>query len=144
MLSCLCIIIIYVSEKIMVVVVVLMIINITNTVIAFTTRTPFVLGCKGRELEAFWEIHWLSLSILQIYSMFLIVMSWELCESLSYGQHSYLMFESSHFWWESNPRSHKIGLQISGLLTNHSTAETLLSHWQIDLHMARYLRFHSA
>lgn len=42
--------IIYVAEKIMVVVVVLMIINITNTVIAFTTRTPFGPGCRGKEL----------------------------------------------------------------------------------------------
>ena len=45
--------------------------------------------------------------------------------------------------WESNQRLHRRGLQISGLLNNHSSIETLLSYWQIHIHMVQYPKFHS-
>jgi hypothetical protein len=34
-------------------------------------------------------------------------------------------------------------IQFSGLLPNHSVTDTLLSYWQIRLHIVRYLRFYS-
>lgn len=36
---------------------------------------------------------------------------------------------------------HKRALKVFGVLPNHSAIEALLSHWQIHLHIAWYLRF---